>query len=133
MERLEMADKKKFELEFIIKTSPKILYPRLSTPDGLAEWFCDDVDLNQDNFVFNWGGSEEVAKVLSKKTDNHIKFQWEDDQGTDYYFEFKLKPLPMTGDIALLVTDYSEPDELEESTNLWESQIADLKSNLGLA
>ncbi len=127
-----MAAKEKFELEFIIKTSAKIIYPRLSTPDGLAEWFCDDVRIQNDTFIFNWDGAEEEAKILSKKTDQHIKLQWEDDYDTDYYLEIKLQVVPMTGELALTVTDFAEPDELEEAQELWEQQISDLKKNLGI-
>ena len=35
--------KKRILLEYTLNSSPKVLYPRLSTPGGLAEWFADDV------------------------------------------------------------------------------------------
>ena len=127
-----MSDKKKYELEFIVKTSPKLLYPRLSTPSGLAEWFADDVNLKKDLYIFSWGGSEEEARVLTKKNDHYIKFQWVEDEDTDCYFEFRINVDPMTGEVALLVTDYCEEGDQEEATQLWESQIAELKHNLGL-
>ena len=37
----------------------------------------------------------------------------------------------LTKDVSLMVTDFSEEDEVEESKMLWESQIADLKQVLG--
>ena len=37
----------------------------------------------------------------------------------------------ITKDVSLMVTDFSEEDEVEESKMLWESQIADLKQVLG--
>ncbi len=127
-----MADKVRYEVEVMIKTSAKILFPRLSTPDGLAEWFCDDVDISNDNFVFNWGGSEEIAKILNKKNEQFIKFQWEEDADSDYFFEFRLEPQAMTGEILFRVTDFASEDEVQESRELWEQQISDLKSNIGL-
>ncbi|MGB0194868.1 MAG: START-like domain-containing protein, partial [Schleiferiaceae bacterium] len=36
-------EKVKFELEFPLRASPKMLFPFLSSPSGLSEWFCDDV------------------------------------------------------------------------------------------
>ena len=38
-----MTKKEQFELEYVLKTSPKVLDKLLSTPDGLSEWFADDV------------------------------------------------------------------------------------------
>ena len=51
--RLTM-EKEKFELEFPLRASPKMLFPFLSTPSGLSEWFCDDV--NSRTEVFTHGG-----------------------------------------------------------------------------
>ena len=38
-----MSNLTKYTLEFPINSSVTILYKRLSTPEGLAEWFADDV------------------------------------------------------------------------------------------
>ena len=37
----------------------------------------------------------------------------------------------LTKDVSLMITDFSDEDEVEESKMLWESQIADLKQVLG--
>ena len=47
------------------------------------------------------------------------------------FFEMRIKIDPLTGDTALLVTDYAEKDEIEEATLLWEKQLGDLKRVLG--
>ena len=44
-----MTKKEQFELEYVLKTSPKVLDKLLSTPDGLSEWFADDVVENSLN------------------------------------------------------------------------------------
>ena len=49
----------------------------------------------------------------------------------NYYFEIKIVVDELTKDVSLMVTDFSEEDEVEESKMLWESQIADLKQVLG--
>jgi len=59
-----MSDKTKFELEFVIQSSPQMLYQYLATPSGLSEWFADDVNSRGELFSFIWDGSEEVAKML---------------------------------------------------------------------
>ena len=57
-----MEDEKvKFELEFPVKASPSMLYPFLSTPSGLAEWFADDINSRGDKLTFIWDGEERSA------------------------------------------------------------------------
>ena len=125
-------EKIQFQLEFTINTSPKLLYTRLSTPSGLAEWFADDVRLKSKNFTFFWDGSEQTAELISKKTNEYVRFHWLDDDEEDSYFEFKIDKDELTNDVALIVTDFAEEDELEESKDLWEQQISELKRAMGL-
>lgn len=126
-----MSDKIKREFEFSLKTSPRILYNCLSTPSGLSEWFCDDVNIKGDKYTFMWDGSEETANLLTKKNNEYIRFQWEEDEGENNYFEFLIRIDALTKDVALIVTDFIEEDELEESQLLWENQIGSLKATLG--
>ena len=123
--------KKKFQLEFTLNTSPKLLYTRLSTPSGLAEWFADNVQLDGKNFVFIWDNAEQVARLLMKKANEYIRFQWLDDD-SDTFFEFRITKDELTGDVALLISDFAEEDEIEDATDLWESQVNDLRRAIGL-
>jgi uncharacterized protein YndB with AHSA1/START domain len=129
--QLIMAEKQKIELEFTVKSSVKILYKCLSTSSGLSEWFADDVTIKKDQAKFEWDGSVEEAVILSKKTDQFIRYQMLDDEGTDYYFEFSIKTDPLTGDVGLFITDFAEEDEVDEQSRLWESQIGELRHILG--
>ncbi len=126
-------EKEKYELEFIVNASPKIIYNCLSTPSGLSEWFADDVNIKGDIFTFIWEGSEEQAKLLTKKRDEFVKFQWVDqaDEGLKTYFELRIKIDAMTNERAIIVTDHADEDELDEAKALWESQINELKHVLG--
>lgn len=124
-------DKKKIELEFPIKSSVKILYQCLSTSSGLSEWFADDVTIKKDYAKFVWEGQEEEGRVIAKKADQFIRYQLEENEGTDYYFEFAIKTDPLTGDVALMITDFVDEDEEEEQTLLWESQVGELRHILG--
>lgn len=125
-----MTNKEKFTLEFIMRTSERALVNCLSTPSGLSDWFADDVNVNKDTYTFVWDNSEEMAKLLHLRN-NSIRFQWGHDENTPYYFEFSYKVDPLTQDIVFFVTDFAEPDEIEESTLLWESQVGELKKKLG--
>lgn len=125
-----MSDKVKYELEYIIRTSPKILYQMISTPSGLSDWFSDDVNVEKDTFTFIWERSEETAELVSKKFPDFIRFRWvEEDEDT--FFEFRIKIDPMTNEVALIVTDFADPDEEEENKSLWDSQVSELKHVLG--
>ena len=126
-----MANKVEYILEFVVKASPKMLYKFLSTPSGLSEWFADNVNSRGKKFVFIWDGSEETAMLLSKKPDKYIRFKWEEDEDEESFFEFKLETDDLTNDVSLIITDYAEEDEIEESQLLWESQVNNLLHAIG--
>lgn len=125
-----MSDKIKFELEFVIHSSPQLLYQYLSTPSGLSEWFADNVNSRGEIFTFIWDGAEEQAKLLKRKTDEFVKFTWMDNDD-DYFFEMKIIVDEITKDVSLFITDFAEDDELDEAKMLWENQVGDLKQVLG--
>jgi uncharacterized protein YndB with AHSA1/START domain len=127
-----MADRQKVELEYLLKTSPKILYNMISTPSGLSEWFADDVNIRGNTMTFFWDGTEEKAKVLTKVKDQFIKFRWDYDEGEDVYFELRIKIDAITREVALIVTDFPEEgDDESDVADLWESQVDDLRRVLG--
>ena len=130
---IEMAKKVKYELEFEMHCTPRILFGFLSNPSGLSEWFADNVNSRGEFFTFIWDDSEEKAKLASKKTGERIKFRWldEDNSETDYFFEMKILEDEITKDVSIVISDFATEDELDESKLLWENQISDLKHVLG--
>ncbi len=123
--------RQKFELEFPIHASPKLLLQYLTTPSGLSEWYADNVNSRGELYTFIWDDSEEQAKLLSKKALDKVRFQWLEDEGEDYYFEIKIQVDDITKDVSLIVTDFSDEDDLDENKMLWDNQISDLKKVLG--
>ncbi|MDG1812298.1 MAG: START-like domain-containing protein [Polaribacter sp.] len=123
--------KTKFELEFPIHASPNMLYTYFATPSGLEEWFADKVNSRGKLVSFLWDGVEEKASILSHKNDERIKYKWEESEGDDSYFEFRIEVDPITKDVSLMVTDFAEDDEVEEAKMLWENQIDELKHTIG--
>ncbi|MDG1428624.1 MAG: START-like domain-containing protein [Crocinitomicaceae bacterium] len=128
-----MAEMEKYEMEFLLRTSLKSLDTMISTPSGLSEWFADDVNIKDDVYSFFWDGSSEDARLLSKKANARVKWRWieAEEDGEDTFFEFRYEVDPMTKSVILLVTDFAEDDELDESQRLWEKQIGTLKQKLG--
>ncbi len=128
-----MDAKVRYELEFPLNSSPQLLYQYISTPSGLSEWFADNVNSRGEFFTFIWDGSEEKARLSSKKSDEKVKFRWidEDNKDTDFYFELRILEDEITKDVSLMVTDYAMEEDLDEVKLLWQSQISDLKHVIG--
>ena len=127
-------EKEKFQVEYPINSSKGVLYNCMSTPSGLSEWFCNDVNIKKDVHTFIWDGSEEVARLVTKKKDEYVKFKWiesdeEDNDGT--YFELRIRIDEMTGERAIIVTDFAEEDDIEDARELWVAQLDRLRRVLG--
>jgi hypothetical protein len=124
--------KNKFILEFPMNCSPLVLYPRLSTPGGLSEWFADNVNVEGKFFVFYWDGSSQKAEIIQKKENFYIRFRWAEEENEIPFFEFRIVTDELTGDTALVITDFAEDDEKNDAIDLWNSQISNLKHCVGV-
>ena len=60
-----------------------------------------------------------------------MRFAWEDAEDEEEYFGFDVHVEPLTGDVALIVTDFAEEDEAEDAVDLWDKQMEILHRNLG--
>lgn len=127
----------KFEYvgEFEINASKKMLYPYLSSASGLSQWFADDVNIDEDKlYTIIWDGEENFAKMVSHRTNSHVRFEFlpkDDDDDDPNYVEFKLDMNELTQAVFIRITDYSDMDDEEELRELWENLIADLKEIVG--
>ena len=128
---MKTMEKTKIELEYIVNTSPTILFNCLSTPSGLSEWFANDVNIKNDMYTFFWDRSEESAKLLNIRKGESVKFQWEDDEDEDYYFEMAIRIDPLTKEVALIITDFAEEDEEDEISMMWDNNVSSLKQAIG--
>lgn len=128
-----MSAKVPYSIEFDFHASPQLLFQYLSTPSGLSEWFADNVNSRGEDFTFIWDDSEEYAKLLQKKTNEKVRYRWitDEDHQDDYHFEFKIQVDEITKDVSLIISDFADEDELDESKMLWENLIASLKQVLG--
>ncbi|MDX2430947.1 MAG: START-like domain-containing protein [Bacteroides sp.] len=127
--------KTKYELEYTLNTSANMLFNRISTPEGLSEWFADNVNLKNGRYTFIWEGTEQVASVVQKKTNKYIRFHWEDVEEEDdeeQFFEFRIHTDELTRDVALIITDFAEEEDKDDAIDLWDSQISELKQAIGL-
>jgi len=125
-----MSENKKFNIEYEIKSSPRILYSFLSEPNGLTQWFADDVTVRDQVFTFNWDGEEQRAKLLCTKENKLVRFKWLDDD-SESFFEMEILQDELTNDVALSITDFAAEDTLGERKLIWDNQIEYLISVLG--
>lgn len=124
--------KAKFELEYNLNCSPRVLFSRLCTPEGLSEWFADQVNVKGDLFSFVWNSTESRARLSAMKENKLVRFEWTDTKAKESnYFEFRINVEELTGGTALIITDFAEAEEKEDSIYLWDSQIQDLRRLLG--
>jgi hypothetical protein len=127
-----MAEKQKIELEYLLKSSAKMFETMVSTPSGLSEWFADDVNVKENIYTFIWDGSEEQARLVSKKVGQFMRWQWlKDEDFDDVYFEIYYEVDPMTKALVLKITDFGDPEDVEEIKMLWESSVNELKRVIG--
>jgi uncharacterized protein YndB with AHSA1/START domain len=121
----------KFEMEFVIRASEDMVFEFVSTESGLSEWFCDDVNIRDGVFTFNWDGQIQQAKLIKELPPISIRYQWLD-KNDGSYFEFKTQKDELTNDISLIITDFAidKADEISAKL-LWHSQIDKLLHVLG--
>lgn len=124
-----MKEKLKMRLEYEVKSSPKMLFSFLSTPNGLADWFADNVTIAENIYSFFWDRESLRAQLVSFRENKLVRFEWLD--GESDYFELEIIQDELTGDVALSVTDFAVADEMHEKELIWNNQIETLMSVLG--
>lgn len=122
-----------FTIEYSLNNvSPAVLWNSIGNPLGLSEWFADGVTVNGNEHIFSWEKYEQTAFLQQTKQNQFIRFQWEEDEGTEYYFELQIIIVPLTTEVILMVTDFAEEDEKEDAILLWNKQIDELKRKTGM-
>jgi len=125
--------REKIRLEYLLNaTSKNILWSAISTPTGLEDWFADKVVSNDKIVEFHWGKTEQRdAEITAIRAYSFIRFRWLDDENERDYFEIKMNYNELTGDFVLEITDFAEPDEVEDMKELWDSQVNKLRRTCG--
>ena len=84
--------RKRIDLEYIFSSSVTILFSRLSSAPGLAEWFSDDVKHDGNIFTFVWDGIGEEAELVDMKKNSYVRFKWLDaDDEEELSFDLELE------------------------------------------
>lgn len=121
----------KFDMEFIFRASPAIVYKFLTAPSCLIRWFCDGVDINGELYSFTWLGFTENAEMIDDIEEERIRFRWEDAEDPGEYFEFRMYKSPITEETIVELTDFCDEDELNDQKELWTNQMNRLRKETG--
>ena len=129
--------KYKFTKEFDFRASAKMLYPYLTTVQGLSEWFVDKVWIDEQHvYHFEWQGEPLKALMKMHKINSFVKYEFfpkKEDEPTSNpnYLEIKLETDELTGLTYLKVTDFSEMDDEVQLNEMWHNFITTLKEKVG--
>lgn len=128
-------EKYKFVTEFELRSSPKVLFPYISTPSGLQQWFAEKVTVLPDHrFDFQWDGDSHIARQTGLRINKAVRFDFEDtseDNLDNNHLELKLEVSELTQTTFLRVIDYSANRDKDELTSLWEGFIDNLREIVG--
>jgi hypothetical protein len=126
-------NKEKFQVEYVFQNiSFNVLWNSISTPIGLSDWFADTVEVDGRLYTFTWGDHSQQAELILLHTGSFVRFHWLDDENEKSYFELKIVVDELTSGVALVVTDFADPDDKKDSILLWSKQVDDLKRSAGM-
>lgn len=123
-----------FEKEYEFNASRRMLFPYMSTAGGLAQWYADDVTIDEDKvFHFVWEGDSHRAKLVAQRVNSYVKFEFLDDpvNGEKAYTEIRLDENELTQTVFVKIFDYSDIGDVEEAHELWDHLIQNLKEIVG--
>ena len=120
-------------MEYLLNaTSKNILWSAISTPTGLEDWFADKVVSDDKTVTFCRGKTEQrQAAIVAIRAYSFIRFHWLDDENEREYFEIKMSNNELTGDYVLEISDFSDPEEVDDLKELWDSQVSKLRRTCG--
>jgi len=128
--------KRRFEMEYSINASPKLLFPYIASASGLSQWFCEDVRLDPDHrYNMVWDRQNHYAEVAAQRPGRSIRYVFLDEHKRPLadanYLDFSLESSRITDEVFLRVTDYSDHTDGQEHSELWEGLVSKLREQVG--
>lgn len=129
--------KSKYIGEFEFKASARMLYPYISTADGLEKWFADKVNFDpRMNLIFNWNGERVLAKKAAHRLNQFARYEILSKEGKNTddpsFIEFKLDENEMTQTTFLQIIDYySDIEDKNDMDELYSGHVLILREIVG--
>ncbi|NML64503.1 ATPase [Hymenobacter sp. RP-2-7] len=129
-----VTSKRRFEREYAINASPRILFPYIASASGLAQWFCDAARLDPDHrLTLVWDQQNHYAEVTAERPGRSIRYVFLDEhkqpKSDASYLDLTLESSRITQEVFLRVTDYSSHSD-EEQLELWEGLVHRLREQV---
>ena len=123
----------KLELEYPMRSSANILYQYISNPSGLQNWFADHVGVqNGDKYKFKWDdGTESNAILIKAVNSNYVRFRMLDALDLEEYLEFRIAQDAITGDVDLVITEFVNAGDEDNTAAIWDAAVDNLKYTIG--
>ena len=123
----------KIHLEYpLVSKARSIVWNLIGTTGGLEAWMVDKITEKDGVYTFRWGKDEtREAELLGCREESYIRFHWLD-EGPKTYFELRINVSELTKAHVLEVTEISRNEEEEDLTQMWESQIEELRRVAGM-
>ena len=117
--------KRKVQLEYVLRSkSRSIIWNFIATPTGMSKWFADEVERRDSTMIFKWGKEEQrEAKIKHYYEGDSLKMRWKDETDTGCYVEIRLDQNELTLDYILTIIDFAEEGEVNETKDLWDTQV----------
>ena len=132
-----MSNKKTFVTEIEVNASPKMIFPYISTVDGLERWYADSANITPNNvFEFTYDDEHYFAKMQSLKANQMVVFEFLDDEKEEEedpsILKISIDQNEITNAVYLVIEDYTDlVDSQAEFQELWEGLVSDLKEIIG--
>ena len=93
---------------------------------------ADKITEKGDVYTFHWGKEEtRDAELLGCREGVYIRFHWLD-EAPKTYFELRINVSELTKAHVLEITEISRNEAEEDLTQMWESQMEELRRVAGL-
>ena len=112
-----------FQLEYIMRASPTIVYNFLTNPATLVRWFCDKVDIDGDFYKFTWNKSEEWAELVDDIEEEYLRFKFDSSENDNEFLEFKIYSSTITDETILEIKDWCDETDIADQTLYWNNLI----------
>lgn len=118
-------EKQTYTTTLELDIDPKKLYPLLSTPAGMASWFCDEAEeTSEGSFVMTWNNKPHRSRILSRKKNKSIKWAFLADENETQdkdapFVEFLISKGNLEDLVYLKITDYAKNTDNEALASLW--------------
>jgi uncharacterized protein YndB with AHSA1/START domain len=121
----------KITCEFLLRASPTIVYQFLNDATCLVRWFCDHVEIEEDEYTFIWSGQAERARLIDDIEEDRLRFVWEEAPSSTEFLEFRITTSPVTDETILTIIDFCDEDEVDDQKLFWEAQIKKMAHVMG--